>query len=343
MKTLLLSVSLCLCVLTSCKPDPVDPLPDPEPSTGRVFILNEGNFQWGNASLDLYDPETNVLVSGIFESVNQNPLGDVLQSMSIHEGKAYLVVNNSNKIEVVDPDSLISLGTIEGFTSPRFFLGISPNKAYVSDLYANEIAIVDVETQEISGQIPLPGWSEQMILLGEFAFVCNVRRPYLYVIHTQTDAVVDSIKIGLGGNRLVRVDGGNIWVACGETLQADAEGALYIINPNSRAVVDSFLFPLEQKPSELQVNAAGTHIYFLNGGVHRMAIDATALPATPIIPEDGGLFYGLGIDPAKEEVYVADAIDFVQRGAVLRYDSEGNLLHEFRAGIIPGRFYFAGE
>jgi len=40
----------------------------------------------------------------------------------------------------------------------------------------------------------------------------------------------------------------------------------------------------------------------------------------------------------NSEVYVADAIDYVQDGVILRYSPEGELLDEFYVGIIPGAF-----
>ena len=333
-------VCLLLILGISCKPEPPGPVDSPKPSKGSVLLLNEGNFQWGNASLDLYDPETEILQSGIFKSANQQALGDVLQSMSIFQDKGYLVVNNSGKIEVVNPTDMTSLGTIEGLTSPRFFLGISSSKAYVSDLYANAIAIVDLSDQAVSGSISCPGWTEQMLSVGEMVFVTNIRQPYLYVVNSQTDLLVDSIRIREGGNRIVRDQEGMLWVACGELIQPDESGALYRINPENWTLIDSFLFSPATHPDELTINASGDQLFFLNGGVQRMPIAAAELPQNPLIPEDGGLFYGLGVDPFSDEIYVTDAIDFVQRGAILRYDLEGNLLHEFRAGIIPGRFYF---
>ncbi len=156
--------------LVSCSSE-ADPIPAPpvvqQPSSPddpehRVWIVNEGNFQRGNASLDIYFPERQQLQSDAFASTNGRPLGDVFQSLTIYQDRAYLVINNSNKIEVVDAEELTEIGTIDGLVSPRFFLPVADDKAYVSDLFGNAVAIVDLNGLNVSGQIALPGWTEQI-------------------------------------------------------------------------------------------------------------------------------------------------------------------------------------
>ncbi len=58
----------------------------------------------------------------------------------------------------------------------------------------------------------------------------------------------------------------------------------------------------------------------------------------PFIKYKETMFYGLTVNPVNSEVYVADAIDYVQPGVILRYSPEGELLDEFKVGIIPGAF-----
>lgn len=64
---------------------------------GGLFILNEGNFQFGNATIDYYDFETQKLSTNALETTNNRKLGDVLQSIARYGNKGYLVVNNSQK------------------------------------------------------------------------------------------------------------------------------------------------------------------------------------------------------------------------------------------------------
>ena len=76
--------------MSSCKPDPLpdDPIPDdPIPDTTivsndtiepafllpkGVFVLNEGNFTFANASLTFYDPDMDTVTNNLFYRVN-NP------------------------------------------------------------------------------------------------------------------------------------------------------------------------------------------------------------------------------------------------------------------------------
>ena len=60
------------------------------------FVTNEGNFGSGNGSLSYVD-DNNQVTNNVFSSINSFPLGDVVQSMSIINDNAYIVVNGSAK------------------------------------------------------------------------------------------------------------------------------------------------------------------------------------------------------------------------------------------------------
>lgn len=44
---------------------------------GGLFITNEGNFQYGNASLSYYDPKSHKVENELFYRANAMKLGDV--------------------------------------------------------------------------------------------------------------------------------------------------------------------------------------------------------------------------------------------------------------------------
>ena len=72
-----------------------------------------------------------------------------------------------------------------------------------------------------------------------------------------------------------------------------------------------------------------------------MGIDDDELPVESFIAADAGqMYYGLGVEPVTGDVYVSDAIDYMQKGRVLRYSKSGVKLDSFTADIIPGAFCF---
>ncbi|MBX2972862.1 MAG: YncE family protein [Flavobacteriales bacterium] len=340
-RTLLLAPGMLLLTLTACRKDKPEPSID-RPITigdGGVYIVNEGNFQWGNASVGYYDIASGNSTEDLYQPANGVGVGDVLQSMTLHNGRAYLVVNNSNKVVAVDPNTFIATATITGFNSPRYLLPVSNAKAYVTDLYANAISIVDLNSHTITGHIACRGATEELALAHGKAFVTNTLRNYVYVIDTATDQLVDSIAVSRGGNSIVEDARGRLWVACNGG--GGTQPALYRIDPATLQVEAMFAFGSSAaRPWRLTTNGDHTMLYFLNDHVYRMAVTDDALPSTPFIPANDRNFYGLGVDPHNGTVYVADAIDYTQRGVVFRYAADGSVMEGFLAGRIPGGFVF---
>ena len=103
-------------------------------STEGLFITNEGNFQYGNATLSYYDPTTKQIENEVFYRANGMKLGVVAQSMVIRDGIGWVVVNNSHVVFAIDIHTFKEVGRITNFTSPRYIHFISDEKAYVTDM-----------------------------------------------------------------------------------------------------------------------------------------------------------------------------------------------------------------
>ena len=303
-----------------------------------VYVCNEGNYQFGNASISYYDHATNSVVEKYYQQINQMPLGDVCQSMSFGNGNAYLIINNSGKVVVVDRNTFEWKSDILGFTSPRELMLVSNSKAYVSEIFENRLRVVDLNENKISTSIRLGGESEEMKVIYGKVFITSPNRGMLYVIDAETNALSDSINLSKGARSIQEDKEGMLWVLCSGG--GDENGALYKIDPISLQISTRFDFSDSDAPTRLRINSSNDTLYFVNQSIYKMGVSESSLPNRAFIKANDRIFYALGINPVNNNVYVADAIDYIQRGTVLIFSQSGVETNKFKAGIIPGKFYF---
>lgn len=307
----------------------------------KVFVVNEGNFGSGNASLSYYNIENDTIIHGFFSNANEEPLGDVFQSITMENGLAYLVVNNSGKVEVIDPETGLRRGNITGLTSPRYLTTVNEYKAYVSDLFANAVSIIDLENYELSGTIPAHGWTEGMISWRGKIYVTGMQSGYLYEIDPATDTFSDSLMVSPGPESLVTDYRDNLWVLAGGAPLFKENPRIYEVDKNNLQIIREIeLKDPDMLYSNLNVCPQGKTLYFLGGNVYKVDITRSELNVETFIPSDGRFFYALATDSEQGDMYVADPVDFVQAGYMLRYDADGQMLSIHQTGIIPGGFAF---
>lgn len=314
-----------------------------------LFITNEGSFQYGNASLSYYDPETRTVENEVFKRANGFKLGDVAQSMTMHNGLGWVVVNNSHVIFAIDPGSFREVGRITNLTSPRYIHFISDEKAYVSQIWDNRIIVVNPRRYEITGYIECPdmavesGSTEQMVSYGKYVYVnCWSYQNRILKIDTDTDRVVGELVVGIQPTSLVMDRNHKLWTITDGGYEDSPYGyeapSLYRIDAATFRIEKQFRFKLGDSPSEVQINAAGDTLYWINRDIWQMGVDDDRVPVRPFVEYRGTKFYGLTVSPRNGDVYVADAIDHQQQGIVYRYTSSGEPVDQFYAGVTPGAF-----
>jgi YVTN family beta-propeller protein len=337
--------ALLISTYSSCVKDSVNDVDLPGNYENGYFVTNEGNFGSGNGSVS-YVSNNGSVDNEVFASVNSFPLGDVVQSMEIIGDNVYIVVNGSSKIEVASEDSLISIATINGLTSPRYMSAVSENKAYVTDWGVNGVQVIDLLDNSITSTITCGNGPEGIVVSNGFAYVCNVGGWGLdntvSVINVETDVVETTLTVGDKPESAVVDADGAVWVLSGgytewnsdwsQILSQTPGSLIKIVNNN---IETTYTFDVGSNPGNLVINEDGTDLYFSNGSIYTMNISDSQLPNNPLINRG---FYGLGFNNGY--LFGADAVDFSQYGWSFKYSSQGILIDSVNVGVIPGGYCF---
>lgn len=321
----------------------------PETGSHGLFIVNEGNFQYGNATLSYYSPEDKTVANEVFYKANGMRLGDVAQSMTMWNGMGWIVVNNSHVIFAIDRTTLRERGRITDLTSPRQIHFVNDRKAYVTQLWDNNIYIVNPSDFSVTGFITVEGMAQQsgsterMVQIGKYVYVtCWSYQREMLKIDTESDRIVGRIDVGVQPGPLVKDFKGRLWTITDGGYKGSPAGwgdaRLVCVDPDQMQIVRSFVFPQGSSPRQLATDAAESRLYYINDDLFVMDVESDRLPDVPLVESHDRLFYALTVDPYRGDVYVSDAIDYTQQGIIYRYSADGELIDKFYAGVTPGSF-----
>lgn len=330
-----------------------------EPTTGTtgayksgVFVVNEGIFGQTSGTITHYDRSTGTATQKIFNQANNRDLGDVVQSMTFHNDKAYIVVNNSNKIEVADAVTFEEKAQITGLRLPRYLMPISNSKAYVSEWGADgltgTIAVLDLITNTISNRISVGRGPEGLLLKDNKMYIAHAGgygdNNIITVIDTQTDQVATTITVYDRPSRFVEDNDGNIWVACSgkvvyttyptiDTANSTAS-ALIKIDPTTNAIVNTLSFGKGKPVGNLTMNSInqGELYYSREGKVWKYTIATGQEMALW-----SGSFYGLGFDNVSGYIHAATSSG-INAAFAKRYTTTGTLVDSFQVGTFANGF-----
>ncbi|MEE1883795.1 YncE family protein [Pedobacter flavus] len=344
----------------SCKkeygiiPEEQTKVPGQISSINGLYVLNEGNWGSNKASLDYYDYASGTYRKNIFNEANPGVtlgLGDVGNDIQIYGSRLYIVVNSSNKVEVLDVKTAKRIGKVDIPNSK--YITFYKDNAYVTS-YEGYVSVIDTATITEKARIKVGREPEEMAVVGDKLYVANSGgyTPSNYektvsVIDLKTNLEIKKIDVAVNLNRL----------------KADKYGDLYVTSRGDYGKIQSNLFLIDTKKDEV-VKAFDIRISNLtihNDMAYYFGItydenwnsiasygkinikDETKLEGNFITDGTDKKIkspYGIAVDPLNEDIYITDAKDYVSPGALYRFNKSGVKVFEVSTGDLPAHLVF---
>lgn len=365
-----------LLFMQSCRKDKA-PIPtevesvipaDPGASPKGLYLLNEGNMNSNKASLDYIDFTKGNYYRNIYNEVNPEitkGLGDVGNDIGIYGSKLFVVVNNSNKVEVLDVKTGKKLGQIDIINCRYITFG--GGKAYVSaylgtvgDPEASNGIVAEIDTLSLSvtRKVEVGRQPEEMAIVGGKLYVANSGgysppeyESTLSVIDLNTFTETKRIEVAENLHRLKADQYGDLYVTSrGDYYEIPSR--IFVIDTKTEAIKKQF----EIAASQLVIHDDLAYVYstefnYQTGestiSYHLIDIRTETVLSRSFI-SDGTekkiqLPYGIAVNPSTKEVYVTDAKDYVSPGTVYCFSPEGKYKWSVSTGDIPAHFAFVYE
>lgn len=323
---------------------------DTFPFQNGFLVTNEGPFNNGFGSVSFVSNVFSGSENNIYQGVNNDNLGNIVQSIGFNDNNAYVVANVSNRITVVDRFTFQESARIEsGIENPRYF-EVSNGKGYVSNwgdpfvTTDDYVAIVDLTSNTITGTIPVGEGPERIIVDGDFIYVA-LRGGFgvnnqVVVIDTTTDTIITEISVGDVPESMRLDDNGDLWVISQGSpafTGNETAGSVSRINTDTQEVIATFVFAVTEHPSF--INIVGDDLfYFLDSAVYQTSVTNFSIPPAPIFTTP--LLFNM-FTPDNRTLIGCDAGDFASNGALRVYDlNTTEEIATLEVGIIPGNVYF---
>lgn len=337
--------------LTSCTNDDAPSAPLGAYDNG-VLILNQGNFGGGNSSISFWSNDFSTFEFNAFSSVNPSvPLGDTAQDLGFYGDKAYIVVNLSNTIQIVNRYTLEHLTTIStGLSNPRY-IAFANGNAYVtnwgdaSNAQDDYVAVINLTSNSVTSSIPVTEGPERILEHNDKLYIAHMGGygfgNSISVIQVNNNTV-SSIEVGDVPNSMALVNN-DLYVLCGgkpSWAEPETSGSLVKINLSTNTVTAALPFLLGNHPSNLILHDSKFY-YTIDSEVFSKTIEANTVPSTPIFSTTQQGVYGVySFAIANNKIFVGDAADYNSNGKVYIYSLTGTLENQESVGVIPGGFYF---
>jgi YVTN family beta-propeller protein len=335
-------LALCLSLYACKKEEPTNPPITGNPDTGflhGVYVLNEGSFGGNNASIG-YINENNTITQDLYYEINQVSLGDVLQSFTVIGNRGYAVLNNSQKVVVIDMHSFEHISEISSLSYPRQIEGIGNYKALLTNgSMDGEVKVIDLTSNTVTSTISVGKGPEKILRVVDYAVVCNSGGwdidSTISVINTQSLEVAHTIAVGDRPMDAVVDRNGALWVLCSGNTSwmpgGETSAKLVKVDTDTWSVVTYYTFENSaDHPQHLEIDPNGETLYFLNGNVYATNIENIDLSMNVVTQLP---LSAIHVNPTNGQLWGASISDYTNPSTVYQLSSTGTQLNSFVVGL----------
>lgn len=364
-------------VASSCRNEDIIFIPEevevarPEfTSVQGFYVLNEGNMGSNKATLDFYDYSAGTYSRNCYAKANPDvpkEMGDVGNDLGIYGNRLYAVINCSNKVEVMDKNTLKRLGQIE-IPNCRF-IKFHKGYAYVTS-YAGPVVIdpdykqqgyvakVDTATLEVVDQCIVGFQPDELEIVDNKIYVANSGgymvpnyENTLSVIDIETFKEVERIPIAINLSQVKSDRHGILWVVSRGDYY-DTPSNIYAYDTRKHRMVATLDIPASacwmDGDSLYVVSTQWSYTTMSNEVSYAIINTETMQVMTRNFITDGTdmliqIPYGIAVNPITKDILVTDAKDYVNPGRLYCFGKDGVLKWDVRTGDIPGHFVFLGD
>ncbi|MBR5660717.1 MAG: hypothetical protein IKW99_04120 [Bacteroidales bacterium] len=338
----------------------------------KLFVLNEGNFQKNNSTLDFFRFSDGNYVSDAFGSMNPavvQGIGDTGNDLALNEGKLWLVMNGSGYVHVLDALDETLVASI-AVPDPRY-IAFDKSYAYVSsyagaiyggDEVKGKVYRIDLKTYKVDGEVEVGCQPEGVAIAGKSLYVANsggynyVHENTVSVIDLSTFKVVGTLEVASNLHYMATDGQGYIWVSSyGEsTWSQDADGnwiqsmsepmglykASYYSEPRIVQAVKDVHVSCMTICADGNIYAIG-NAEELTGGysntLYKVSVKDGSVTSKALSGTDAakvGNPYGICVAPGTGDIYIADA-DYTGPGKVWCFTKDLKEKWFAVAGMLP--------
>ncbi|PWN68283.1 hypothetical protein C1631_016415 [Chryseobacterium phosphatilyticum] len=330
------------------------------------YVLNEGNMGSNKCTLDFFDYTKGNYYRNIYAEINPEvvkELGDVGNDIKIYGSKLYIVVNVSNKIEVLDAKTARRIKSIP-LQNCRY-LTFKDGKAFASsyvgpvDINPNapkgKVVEIDTASLAIKREVTVGYQPEELEIVGNQLFVAN-SGGYMVPNYDKTVSVIDlntftetkKIDVAINLHRLKKDNYGDLYVSSrGDYYTVPSN--LYLIDAATGTIKKNFHIAVSEMTivndklyyygNEFNYN---THTSQKTFGI--IDVKTEQIISNKIVDQEYEKIiktpYGIAVNPITEDIYITDARNYVSMGFVYCFDKNGHFKWKTEGGNIPAHFAF---